>query len=53
MGLHQHIGSNLKLKDKNVFIETSKFIFEKSKMFTDLKYINVGGGIGVKYRKEE
>jgi diaminopimelate decarboxylase len=24
-----------------------------SKQFPELKYINIGGGIGIKYRKEE
>lgn len=51
--MHQHIGSNLKKKDKDVFIETTKFIFEKTNLFPDLKYVNVGGGIGIKYKSEE
>jgi diaminopimelate decarboxylase len=51
VGLHQHIGSNLKKKDKDLFIETSKFIFQIAKLFPDVKHINIGGGMGVKYRK--
>ena len=53
IGLHQHIGSNLKKKDKNIFVETTHFIFEASKKFPDVKNINIGGGIGVKYRPTE
>ena len=53
VGLHQHIGSNLKKKDKDLFIETSKFIFQIVKLFPDVKHINIGGGMGVKYRKYE
>ena len=53
VGLHQHIGSNLKLQDHHVFIETTKFILEKSKLFPHVKCVNIGGGIGVKYKKDE
>jgi diaminopimelate decarboxylase len=51
--LHQHIGSNLKAKDEEVFINTVKYILELSQKFTDLKYINIGGGVGIQYRPEE
>lgn len=50
IGLHQHIGSNLKAADKDIFLETTKYVFEVAKQFPDVKYINIGGGMGVKYR---
>ena len=53
IGLHQHIGSNLKAKDKEVFIETTKYIFSKAHLFPQLQHINIGGGIGIKSRPEE
>jgi diaminopimelate decarboxylase len=51
--LHQHIGSNLKAKDEEVFLNTVKYIFELSQKFTDLKYINIGGGVGIQYKPIE
>jgi diaminopimelate decarboxylase len=52
-GIHQHIGSNLKKKDENIFIDTVEYIFKKSKEFPDLKHINIGGGIGIQYKESE
>lgn len=53
IGLHQHIGSNLKAKDKEVFLQTTRFIFQAAKKFKDVKNINIGGGLGIKYKPDE
>lgn len=36
-----------------MFLDTVRYIFKMSQRFPEVKYINIGGGIGVQYRAEE
>lgn len=51
VGLHQHIGSNLKKADAEIFLKATEFIFKIASKFQDVRYINIGGGIGIKYKE--
>ena len=52
-GIHQHIGSNLKKKDEEVFLETLKFVASLLPKFEEVETINIGGGLGVAYKEDE
>ena len=52
-GLHQHIGSNLKKHDEEVFLETLEYVASLLPKFEDVEVLNIGGGLGVSYKKEE
>lgn len=51
IGLNQHIGSlNM---DETVFAEGTKMLLEIAMEFPDLKFIDMGGGYGIPYHKED
>jgi diaminopimelate decarboxylase len=52
-GLHQHIGSNLKKHDEEVFLETLDYVASLLPKFSEASYLNIGGGLGVAYKKTE
>lgn len=49
-GIHQHIGSNLKKKDEEVFLETLGYVASLLPKFEEVDVINIGGGLGVVYQ---
>ncbi|MCL1997061.1 MAG: diaminopimelate decarboxylase [Defluviitaleaceae bacterium] len=51
VGVHMHIGSLF--TNSAVFIESVKIICGVSRNFDDLDFIDLGGGFGVPYRKQE
>lgn len=51
VGLHQHIGSGI-LETKIVW-EAISVLLDAARRFTDLHFLNLGGGLGVPYRPEE
>ena len=50
-GLHQHIGSGI--LDTAVLWRAIEVILEASLSFSQLEFINVGGGLGVPYRPDD
>lgn len=50
-GLHQHIGSGI--MDTETLWKAISVILEASSSFEDLRFINVGGGLGIPYRPDE
>ncbi len=50
-GVHCHIGSGI--LDSNMFVLAVKNLFKTAKEFSELEFIDFGGGIGVPYRPEE
>ncbi len=50
-GLHAHIGSGI--LDEGKFIELMSVILNLAKDFSDIEFIDFGGGLGVPYRPEE
>ncbi|XP_047468575.1 diaminopimelate decarboxylase-like [Penaeus chinensis] len=53
IGLHQHIGSNLKKHDQEVFLNTTEYIFKLLQKFPDATKVNIGGGLGIKYQSND
>ncbi len=51
VGIDQHIGSHF--LDSTPYIEGAKILFEIAKEFPGLKMIDLGGGFGVPYEKDE
>jgi diaminopimelate decarboxylase len=51
VGLHQHIGSGF--SDPTDFADSVRLLVEASKLFPEVKFLNVGGGIGIPYRVGE
>ncbi len=51
VGLHFHIGSSS--FDLKPFISALKTTLESTKFFSDIKYINIGGGYGVDFKKNK
>lgn len=49
LGIHQHTGSDI--KDGSTFVEVANVVFEFAKSFKGLKYIDLGGGFKVPYKK--
>lgn len=49
-GLNQHIGSLFMTADS--YIEAASFMLEFSENFTDLEFVDLGGGFGIPYHKE-
>jgi diaminopimelate decarboxylase len=49
VGIHQHTGSDI--KDGSTFVEVANVVFEFAKSFKNLKYIDLGGGFKVPYKK--
>jgi diaminopimelate decarboxylase len=53
VGLHQHIGSNIMQQDFDKYTESVRCIFNMAAQFPELEFINIGGGIGIPYRKRD
>lgn len=51
VGLHQHIGSNI--LDEAIFMKAIKKLLATAKDFSDLEFLDFGGGFGVPYKPEE
>ena len=51
LGLHQHIGSGI--MDTETLWQAISVILDASVSFKDLRFINVGGGLGIPYRPDE
>ncbi|MBI5122733.1 diaminopimelate decarboxylase [Candidatus Roizmanbacteria bacterium] len=51
IGIHQHIGSNI--LDENIFMQAIEKLLATAKQFTELEFIDFGGGFGVSYQPEE
>jgi len=51
IGIHAHIGSGV-LEEKK-YLKLAEIILEIAKDFPYLEFVNIGGGIGVPYRKDE
>lgn len=50
VGLHQHIGSNIKKNHEHIFLDTMRYTFDILHLFDQAKEINIGGGLGVAYK---
>ncbi|KAL4464420.1 hypothetical protein ABPG72_010907 [Tetrahymena utriculariae] len=48
-GIHQHIGSNMVQNHMDKYVQSIKKIFDVALQIKGLKFINIGGGIGVPY----
>jgi diaminopimelate decarboxylase len=48
VGVHQHIGSGF--ESAGQYLEAIDLLLEAAKWFPDLRFINVGGGVGIPYR---
>lgn len=53
VGLHQHIGSNLKKHDESLFLETLDYVASLLPKFSEVDTLNIGGGLGVAYKEGE
>lgn len=51
IGIHQHIGSNI--LDENIFMKAINKLLETAKQFSDLEFIDLGGGFGMPYKSGE
>ncbi len=51
IGLHQHIGSNI--LDEKIFIQAMNTLLATAKDFSNLKFLDFGGGFGVPYHPDE
>ncbi len=51
VGIHQHIGSNI--LDENIFMKAINKLLETAKQFSDLEFIDLGGGFGMPYKPGE
>ncbi len=50
IGINQHIGSLF--MDDSTYIKTAETILSQAKEFDDLKFVDLGGGFGIPYRKQ-
>jgi len=51
IGINQHIGSLF--MDKGAYLESVKAIFSLADNFKDLSFVDIGGGFGIPYKKQE
>jgi len=51
VGIHQHIGSGI--LDNKMFMKAIKKLLKTAKQFSDLEFLDFGGGFGIPYRPEE
>ena len=51
VGINQHVGSLF--MDGQSFIEAVEAVVEAAKQFEDLKFIDLGGGYGIPYKKQD
>jgi diaminopimelate decarboxylase len=51
VGLHQHIGSGF--SSASDFGDAVDLLVEAAKLFPEVRFLNVGGGIGIPYRPDE
>lgn len=50
-GINHHLGSLF--MEGDIFIEGAKLLLSAAKEFYDLEFIDIGGGFGIPYRKQE
>lgn len=50
-GIHQHIGSNI--LEEDTFLEAINILLKTAKEFSDLNFIDFGGGLGIPYKPGE
>ncbi len=51
VGIHQHIGSNI--LDEKIFMKAIKTLLQTAKGFTNLEFVNFGGGFGIPYKPHQ
>ncbi|TSC85570.1 MAG: diaminopimelate decarboxylase [Parcubacteria group bacterium Gr01-1014_8] len=51
VGLHQHIGSNI--LNPKAFIRAMKLLLQSAREFSDLEFLDFGGGFGIPYHPKE
>lgn len=51
VGLHQHIGSGI--PDIETLWDAVSVILEKAREFAGLRFVNLGGGLGIPYREDQ
>ena len=51
IGIHQHIGSNI--LDTEIFMQAFAALLESAQHFSDLEFMDFGGGFGVPYKPDE
>ena len=51
VGINQHIGSHI--LDVNIFMESVERMMAMARNFDTLEFIDLGGGLGIPYRKQE
>jgi len=51
VGINQHIGSHI--LDLNIYMESIERVLAIAKHFDSLEFIDLGGGFGIPYRKQE
>lgn len=50
VGVNQHLGSLF--MEGDIFIEGAKLLLSAAKEFPDLEFVDIGGGFGIPYRKQ-
>jgi len=51
VGIHQHIGSGFQSADQ--YLEAIDLLLEAAENFPDVRFVNVGGGVGIPYRETD
>lgn len=51
VGIHEHIGTSI-LKSEQL-LKSVEVLLQEADKFPDLKYVNFGGGVGIKYKPED
>lgn len=51
VGIHQHIGSGFQSADQ--YLEAIDLLLDAAEHFPDVRFINVGGGVGIPYRETD
>lgn len=51
IGIHQHIGSNI--LDTEIFMQAFAALLDSAKHFSDLEFMDFGGGFGIPYKPDE
>lgn len=51
IGINQHIGSLF--MDEQAIVHAAKVLFDTAMQFPDLKFVDMGGGFGIPYHKQE
>lgn len=58
IGIHQHIGSGILAKDLRIFLQAAEKILDivaelKNDLKIKLSFVDIGGGLGIPYRRED